>query len=313
MTLPPDRPERSDHPPRRLVVVSGLSGAGKTVALKQFEDLGYTCIDNLPLILIEALVGELLKPEADQRYQRVALGVDARESEADIRRFPSVLERLREGGVEVEVVFLTAADEVILRRYSETRRRHPLSDDRTSLREAIERERGLLAPIANMANLPLDTSRLNLHELREAIHARTPEAAAGRLALLFLSFGFKNGLPEGCDFVFDIRCLPNPHWQPDLRRLTGRDEPVARWLSAQAVVQRMERDLVRFLEHWLPEFRAQDRAYVTVGIGCTGGQHRSVYLVERLAQRFRGQFDEVLIKHKELPGLRVGAAAGVSA
>lgn len=283
----------------RLVIVSGLSGAGKSVALKQYEDLGYYCIDNIPLAMITVLIRRIANRDGPSEEQRIALGIDARERAADIRRFPMHLKKLQAQGVEVRVLFLTASDEVLLRRYSETRRRHPLSTDQVSLLEAIHLERRLLAPIADYANEPIDTSNLNLHELREAIHARLPEAGAGRLSVLFLSFGFKNGVPDGIDFLFDVRCLPNPHWNQELRRLTGRDAPVAAWLEAQAPVRKMFTDIRDFLGAWLPAFRAQDRAYVTVAVGCTGGQHRSVYLVERLAEHFRDHFDEVAGKHRE--------------
>jgi UPF0042 nucleotide-binding protein len=234
------------------------------------------------------------------RYERLALGIDARELPSEIRRFPQHLARLRDRGVDASVVFLTATDEVILRRYSETRRTHPLADDKTPLTEAIALERRLLAPIADVADEPIDTSRMNLHELREAIHARLPEALQGKLALLFLSFGFKNGVPNGCDFLFDVRCLPNPHWEPTLKPLTGRDDSVARWLESHPAVGRMEHDIRAFLDPWLPQFRSQDRAYVTIGVGCTGGRHRSVYLVERLAAHFSALFDRVIVKHKEI-------------
>ncbi|HKY90022.1 MAG TPA: RNase adapter RapZ [Nevskiaceae bacterium] len=284
----------------KLVIVSGLSGAGKTVALKQYEDLGYYCIDNIPLALIGTMIGRLLSTADAGRYERLALGIDARESPSEIARFPQHLARLRARGVDASVVFLTAADDVILRRYSETRRTHPLADDRTPLIEAIALERRLLAPIADIADEPIDTSGMNLHELREAIHGRLPEALQGRLAVLFLSFGFKNGVPSGCDFLFDIRCLPNPHWDPALKNLTGRDPAVMRWLEGREDVRRMERDIRAFLDNWLPQFRSQDRAYVTIGVGCTGGRHRSVYLVDRLAEHFRRQFDPVIVKHKEI-------------
>lgn len=284
----------------KLVIVSGLSGAGKTVALKQYEDLGYYCIDNIPLLLTESMLRRLLKQPADARYERLAIGIDARESPEEIRRFPIHLRKLRARGVDARVVFLTASDEVLLRRYSETRRRHPLSSGELSLLEAIRAERLLLEPIANLADEPLDTSSMNLHELREAIHARLPGIAKGKLSVLFLSFGFKNGVPDGCDFIFDVRCLPNPHWEGALRRMSGRDEPVIQWLERHTQVKAMVADVREFLERWLPSFRQQDRAYVTIGIGCTGGQHRSPYIVERLAEHFQGRFDEVLHKHREL-------------
>ena len=284
----------------KLVVVSGLSGAGKTVALRQYEDLGWYCIDNIPLDFVEPLVTHALVTE-EPRYARMAIGVDARESPALIGNFPEHLESLRTRGVDVDVLFLTADEEVILKRYSETRRKHPLSDGQTSLVEAIRQERALLTPISDAADITLDTTCFNLHELREAIHAQLPaEAGSTKLSVLFLSFGFKNGIPDGADYVFDVRCLPNPHWVPALRPLTGRDAAVADYLAQQAEVMQMQEDLSGFLQRWLPRFEAQDRAYVTIAIGCTGGQHRSVFIVEALAQRFKKQFPQVVVKHREL-------------
>lgn len=282
----------------KLVVVSGLSGAGKTVALRQYEDLGWYCIDNIPLDFVEPLVAHALI-NSDPRYARMAIGVDARESPTQIGYFPDHLESLRTRGVDVDVLFLTADEEIILKRYSETRRKHPLSDGQTSLVEAIRQERALLAPIANAADVTLDTTRLNLHELRTAIDTRMPGGAA-KLSVLFLSFGFKNGIPNGADYLFDVRCLPNPHWVPALRPLSGRDAAVADYLGVQPEVQAMQADITQFLERWLPAYEAQDRAYVTIGIGCTGGQHRSVYLVEQLAPHFKQHFNQVVIKHREL-------------
>jgi UPF0042 nucleotide-binding protein len=285
----------------KLVIVSGLSGAGKTVALKQFEDVGWYCIDNIPLALIDPMMRRALSKRAGKRYERLALGIDARETAAQIRRFPNYLSRLRARGVDVQVLFLTADDEILLRRYSETRRKHPLSTDKLSLIDAVRKERQLLQPIANFAEEPLDTSQMNLHELREAVYQRLSEAAEGKLSVLFLSFGFKNGTPSGVDYVFDVRCLPNPHWEPGLRKLTGRDAKVAAWLESRTPVTAMIRDIEAFLEAWLPSFRAQDRAYLTIAIGCTGGQHRSVYIVERLTEHFRSRLDQVMCKHRDLP------------
>ncbi len=283
----------------KLVVVSGLSGAGKTVALRQYEDLGWYCIDNIPLDFVEPLVAHALIHN-DTRYGRLAIGVDARESPTQIGYFPEHLESLRTRGVDVDVLFLTADEEVILKRYSETRRKHPLSDAQTSLVEAIRLERALLAPISNAADVTLDTSKLNLHELRGAIDRRLPTGTNMKLSVLFLSFGFKNGIPDGADYVFDVRCLPNPHWVPELRPLSGRDAGVASYLATQPEVTAMQADITGFLERWLPSYEAQDRAYVTVAIGCTGGQHRSVYLVEQLAPHFKQRFPQVVIKHREL-------------
>lgn len=282
----------------KLVVVSGLSGAGKTVALRQYEDLGWYCIDNIPLDFVEPLVAHALINE-DPRYAQMAIGVDAREAPTQIAYFPEHLESLRTRGVDVDVLFLTASEEIILKRYSETRRKHPLSDGQTSLVEAIRLERALLAPISNAADVTLDTTRLNLHELRSAIGGQMP-GNTRKLSVLLLSFGFKNGVPDGADYLFDVRCLPNPHWVPALRPLNGRDAAVAAYLSVQPEVADMQADITTFLDRWLPTYEAQDRAYVTIGIGCTGGQHRSVYLVEQLAPHFKSRFSQVVIKHREL-------------
>ncbi len=284
----------------KLVIVSGLSGAGKTVALKQFEDLGWYCIDNIPLALIEPMLRRALSKRVGKRYERLAIGIDARETAAQIRRFPVYLEKLRARGVDVRVLFLTADDDVLLRRYSETRRRHPLASGKLSLLEAVRKERKLLQPIANFSEEPLDTSRMNLHEAREAVYQRLSESGEGKLSVLFLSFGFKNGIPNGCDYIFDVRCLPNPHWEPALRKLSGCDARVGAWLKAHTPVASMIDDIGRFFDTWLPAFRAQDRAYLTIAIGCTGGQHRSVYIVERLAERFAGRSDQIMHKHREL-------------
>lgn len=283
----------------QLVIVSGLSGAGKTVALKQFEDLGYTCIDNIPLALLDSLTGSKLK-SLKERYERMAVGIDARLSPDEIQDFPLYLDKLRADGVDVHVLFLNADDEVILRRYSETRRPHPLTSSGLSLTDAITRERELLAPIANTAQEVIETTSLNLHELREEIARRMPESGSGRLAVTFMSFGFKNGAPDIADFVFDVRCLPNPHWEPALRAESGLDEGVREFLGRHEDVRRMIQDLRDFLERWLPRFEEQDRAYVTIAIGCTGGRHRSVYIAEQLAQAFSDRYDAVTTKHREL-------------
>lgn len=283
----------------KLVIVSGLSGAGKTVALKQYEDLGYNCIDNLPLQLVGPIVSRALRA-VGSRYDKLAIGIDSREAPGEIAKFPKYMERLQKQGVETRVLFLRADDSVLLHRYSETRRRHPLAQGDVSLVEAIQRERKLLAPIANLADAVIDTSQKNLHELREEILGQVPGGGHGKLSILLLSFGYKNGVPEDADYVFDIRCLPNPHWEPTLRKLTGRDGTVAAWLDRHPLVGRMYEDIRRFLEQWLPEYQKQDRAYVTIALGCTGGQHRSVYLVEKLAASLRQHYENLAVRHREL-------------
>jgi len=280
----------------KLVVVSGLSGAGKTVALKQYEDLGYYCIDNLPLGLLGPLS---LRALNNRRYAKLAVGIDARASAGEIARFQRTLSRQRERGVNVQVVFLTAQDDVILRRYSETRRKHPLTGAKLSLGEAIQRERRLLYPIADVADVTIDTTSMNLHALREEIRLRLPEKPE-RLSLVLMSFGYKNGIPESADYVFDVRCLPNPHWIPALSPRDGRDPAVVEFLEKDPLAPKMTQDIEVFLQRWLPSFDKQDRAYVTVGVGCTGGRHRSVYVVERLAKAFAGRYDPVVVRHKEL-------------
>ena len=283
----------------QLVIVSGLSGAGKTVALKQLEDLGYYCIDNIPLLLLEPLAERAVK-FSESRYQRMAVGIDAREGAEQIADFSNCVTELRASGVKVHVIFLTARTDIILRRYNETRRPHPLTDAKLSLADAVERERELLEPISSAADEVIDTSAQNLHELREEIARRMPESGKGRLAVTFMSFGFKNGAPAIADFIFDVRCLPNPHWEPKLRPQTGQDPAVIEFLSEHQDVRQMLQDIQSFLERWLPKFEHQDRAYVTVAIGCTGGHHRSVYITELLARHFEGRFESITKTHREL-------------
>jgi RNase adapter protein RapZ len=279
----------------KLVIVSGLSGAGKTVALKQSEDLGYYCIDNLPL----GLLGPLSLRSKSTRYAQLAVGIDARASARDIGRFQATLRRLRQRGVEVQVIFLTAQDDAILRRYSETRRKHPLTSEKLTLADAVQRERALLYPIADVADVTIDTTNMNLHALREQVRLRLPESPE-RLSLVLMSFGYKNGIPQGADYVLDVRSLPNPYWVRELAPLDGRDPEVVSFLENDPVAPRMAGDILAFLERCLPTFQAQDRAYVTVAIGCTGGRHRSVYVVEKLAAALRPTYDPVVVKHRDL-------------
>ncbi len=283
----------------KLLFISGLSGSGKSVALDMLEDLGHYCIDNLPIGLLGAVTAEAL-PEELARHDPLALGIDARAG-TGIRSFPSHVTALKKAGIDVRLLFLEAADEVLMRRYSETRRKHPLSDTNTPLAEAITRERELLQPLREHADLVIDTSRTNLHQLRDTIRMRVHSGRPDTLSLLFQSFGFKYGIPEGADFVFDVRCLPNPHWLTELRSQTGLDEGVVNYLESMPEVKDMLGDITAFLEKWLPSFLAENRAYVTVAVGCTGGNHRSVYLVERLARHFRSRYEQILVRHVEMP------------
>ena len=284
----------------KIIVVSGLSGSGKSVALGMLEDLDFYCIDNLPLPLLASLKPETLQIRKDE-FPLLAVGIDARSRSGDIAIFPKRIEELKAAGLDIEVVFFTADRDVILRRYSETRRKHPLTDVDTPLAEAIDRERELLKPISDNADHIIDTSSSNIHQLREKIRQHIQGADHDSFSVLFQSFGFKYGMPKGVDFVFDVRCLPNPHWQEDLRSQTGCDAAVAEFLESQPETGEMLNDITTFLEKWLPKYQAENRAYVTVAIGCTGGKHRSVYLVEKLAEYFRKRYPRTLLRHTELP------------
>jgi UPF0042 nucleotide-binding protein len=283
----------------RIVIVSGLSGSGKTIALQTLEDLDYYCVDNLPFKLILPLAREILAA-SDISPPAVAVGVDARNFIDELYQFPATLAELRASDLTVDVVFLQANEEILLKRYSETRRRHPLDLGSVPLREAIRQERRLLEPIVASADLIIDTSDTNIYQLRELLRARIHDTPREAMSLLFESFGFKNGVPADADFVFDVRCLPNPHWEPQLRPLTGLDRPVIEFLERQPEVKEMVADLRRLLEAWLPRFEASDRSYLTVSIGCTGGQHRSVFIAEALTRYFNGIRDYVMVRHREL-------------
>jgi UPF0042 nucleotide-binding protein len=283
----------------RIIVVSGLSGSGKSIALATLEDLDYYCVDNLPITLLKPFAQDILARE-NALFQSTAVGIDARNFLDELQRFPSILAELRHNGLTVEILFLQATDEVLLKRYSETRRKHPLSLDSVPLLEAIRRERRLLESIATHADLIIDTSHTNVHELRDLVRTRLHDTLRDYLSILFESFGFKNGIPADADFIFDVRCLPNPHWEPHLRPLTGLDDMVIQFLARQPEVEAMIADLEHFLERWLPCFETGTRSYLTVAIGCTGGQHRSVFIAEILARYFSNTRPNVTTRHREL-------------
>lgn len=276
----------------QLVLITGLSGSGKSVALDVLEDASYYCVDNLPVQLLPQLVAYLQR----QRHERVALTMDVRSGQS-VDELPRDLGALRAAGIAVKVLFLEAKTDTLLRRFSETRRRHPLSEGTLTLTEAIARERDLLQGIAEAAH-HIDTSDLNPNALRAWVKDFVGLKGEG-LTLLFESFGYKNGVPLDADLVFDVRCLPNPHYDPQLRPLTGRDAAVVEFLRAEAEVARLLEDIARFVEAWLPCYRRDNRSYLTVAVGCTGGRHRSVYITETLAQRFGGTAP-VLVRHREL-------------
>jgi RNase adapter protein RapZ len=283
----------------KLVIVTGLSGSGKSIALHTLEDLDYYCIDNLPMFLLQHLAQEL----ADQRepcYRKTAVGIDARGQVEDLKILPALVRGLRERGVGCEIVFLDAQDETLLRRFSETRRKHPLSGKEHPLEDAIHLERRLLGPVRSAADLCIDTSNTTQHQLRDLIRQRLDERPQRGIALLCQSFGYKYGVPRDSDFVFDVRCLPNPYWDPGLRPLTGRDPAVTDFLQRDPTTCRLQEQLARFVEEWLPVFEADGRTYLTVALGCTGGQHRSVFMAEWLAARLRTAGREIQIRHREL-------------
>lgn len=283
----------------RLVIVSGLSGSGKSVALQMLEDLNFYCIDNIPAGMLDTFLDRITRTQ-DPFFQNTAVGVDARNRPEDILTVPRLVDKLRQGELQCEVVFLHADDSILLKRYSETRRKHPLSSDNFSLREAIAQERKLLVPIVDAADLVIDTTRTSVHGLRELVRKRIGPHEHGSLSILFESFGFKHGVPSEADFVFDVRCLPNPYWEPSLRPLSGLDEAVVNFLESHESVRLMLEDIASFLERWIPHYEQMDRNYLTIAIGCTGGQHRSVYLTDKLAARIAGQYEHVLIRHNEL-------------
>lgn len=283
----------------KLVILSGLSGSGKSVALRTLEDLGYYCIDNLPLFLLKNLV-DGLHASSGAVFSLIAVGIDARTGGDELGNLPAQIESARERGIDCQVLFLEAHPDALIRRFSETRRRHPLTRGDRSLAEAIELERQLLEPIRRCADLRLETSSTNVHELRDLVLAQLVGSASPKASILLQSFGFKHGLPRDVDFVFDLRCLPNPHWQPELRALNGLDQPVIDFLEHTLEVRQMRGDILAFLDRWIPRFETDGRSYLTIAIGCTGGQHRSVYMTEALRNHFEAHGHQVIVRHREL-------------
>ena len=292
----------------QINLITGISGSGKSVALRAFEDAGYDCVDNLPVSLLESLISTLEK----ERCEQVAVAIDARRGQS-IADLPSILENLRKNH-QVRVVFLNADTNTLVQRFSETRRRHPLStstkqSQSATLIEAIDKERNLLEPLRAQAH-SIDTSSLPAHALRSWIQDLLKDKPVG-LTVVFESFGFKKGVPSEADLVFDVRCLPNPHYDKVLRPLTGNDKPVKEFLEKIPEVVSMETDITQFINKWLPHYIADGRSYLTVAVGCTGGQHRSVYLVNRLSEHFRAQKDLIdlqlnfLNRHRELDSIPV--------
>ena len=277
----------------QLILISGLSGSGKSIALNVLEDSGFYCVDNLPAQLLPNLAGFL----EQAGHARVAISVDVRSS-GQLNQLPDLINHLKAQGYDLRLLFLEAKTDALVKRFSETRRRHPLSSGERTLQECIQLEQHLLEPVSDLGHR-IDTSDLNPNALRAWIKDFV-DFDRSRLTLLFQSFGFKHGIPLDADFVFDVRCLPNPHYDPQLRPLTGKDAAVCAFLESDANVQKMQEDIRRFVEEWLPCFIRDNRNYLTIALGCTGGQHRSVYFAEKLASLFRAAGQPVLVRHREL-------------
>ena len=284
----------------KLVIISGRSGSGKSSALNLLEDEGYYCIDNLPVTLIPELV-DYLQSSPSLEHQLVALCIDARNVIKDLTNLDALL---NQADIQFDIVFLDADDDKLIKRFSETRRRHPLSNKYTALAEAIDSERKILEPIADRATLSIDTSAMSLHELRSTMKSRLVEKTGSGISILFQSFGFKHGIPVDADFVYDVRILPNPHWDPQLRKMTGLDPGVVEFLESHEEVTEMFTDIRDFLQKWLPDFELNNRSYITIAIGCTGGQHRSVFLAEKLAGHFVDLYQNVQVRHREIHAVK---------
>jgi UPF0042 nucleotide-binding protein len=283
----------------RLIIVSGLSGSGKSVALHMLEDIDFYCVDNIPAALLKPFISHTVRGLGDT-YPRTAVGLDARNRPNEIQMIPALVSELRRSGIACEVLYLHASDDVLLKRYAETRRKHPLVSGEISLREAIASERRLLEPITLAADLVIDTSHMGVHSLRELVRERIDRRREWRLSLMFESFGYKHGIPGDADFVFDVRSLPNPYWEHGLRKLNGRDPAVIEYLAGYPSVRSLIADLIGFLDRRVAEFAQANRSYLTIAIGCTGGQHRSVYVAEQLAEHYRQGYPQVLTRHDAL-------------
>lgn len=283
----------------RVIIVTGLSGSGKSVALHTLEDEGFYCVDNLPSSMLPELIKRLTE-SSTLRHDSVAVGIDARSEPESISELVDIIKTLNQVDLSIEILFLETNQETLLKRFSETRRKHPLTSKGTPLITAIRKEADFLLMMKENADLVIDTSALNLHQLREIILKRMVGRKTESLALLFQSFGFKYGPPRSTDFIFDVRCLPNPYWDPAIRSFTGLDEPVIKFLENHEMVTDMYSSIFTFVDKWLPVFESENRSYLTISVGCTGGRHRSVYLSNRLQTHFSSKLDNVSVRHREL-------------
>ena len=284
----------------RLVLVSGLSGSGKSVAINTLEDDNFYCIDNMPLSMLPTCI-EHLTTSSQSFYEKIAIGVDARNASEDILSLPNIINELKQKNIEIELVYLEADEETLIQRYSETRRKHPLTKNGIPLVDAIQMEKQILGEVTLLADLRIDTTSTNVRQLRAIITDQVCGKKSTKLTILLQSFGFKHGVPNDSDYVFDVRCLPNPYWEQHLRKLTGHDHEVIEYLQSHAEVNTMIDSIGDFIEHWLPYFVSENRSYLSVSIGCTGGQHRSVHIAEFLADRFKKFKDKhVSVRHRDI-------------
>lgn len=284
---------------QQLILLTGLSGAGKTVVLRCLEDMEYYCVDNLPIDMLSHFVKHVLS--ASEFYPKSAIGVDIRSTEKSLSNLPAIIDTIRYEELNFKIVFLSADKQVLFNRFSETRRRHPLSthQHKHSLTEAIKLEMDLMRPIQNKSDLLIDTSKMSIHQLKQHVW-KLMSQKNDNVSIILRSFAFKRGVPFDSDFVFDARCLPNPYWQKNLRHLNGLDAEIQTFFENEKVVADYYRDLCRFFRDWIPRFEANDRSYITISIGCTGGQHRSVYLIEKLNNYLLEKEIQSLITHREL-------------
>lgn len=284
---------------KKLIILSGLSGSGKTIALHTLEDAGYYCVDNLPVGLLDAYVENMQKSKPPL-YDLIAVSIDARSGVKDMSHFNDMLSSIKKSGIDTQIIFLSTNSNILLSRFSETRRKHPLSRKGLPLIEAIHLEKNILKPIYENADLIIDTSDFNVHQLRKNIHDRVTPEGSQKLAVLIQSFGFKYGTPTDTDFMFDVRCLTNPHWEPSIKEFTGQEAPIIEFLEKQEDVKAMYQSIESFILQWIPKFESENRSYITVSIGCTGGRHRSVYLSERLSRAIKKYRSNVTLRHREL-------------
>lgn len=281
-----------------IIVISGRSGSGKSSALDLLEDEGFTCIDNLPVSLLPALFQQLRQRD-NANETKIAIGIDARNIDGDFASIPTLLESTKQSSDKFTILYLDTSIDVLIKRFSETRRKHPLSNIDTGLREAITEEDSILAPLAALADVTIDTTHLSLHELRSTVKARVMTSSRG-MAIMITSFGFKFGVPVDADLIFDVRCLPNPYWQAELRGKSGREKEVQEFLQAQEPVREMQHDIFTFVDKWIPSFQDNNRSYLTVAIGCTGGMHRSVFLAEHISRQLTQKMSNIQVRHREL-------------